>query len=44
MLYYAAEKGVFDLNEILIENITAYKRAGVDLLISYYTPRLLDML
>ena len=38
MLYYSAEKGVFDLNEILIENLTAYKRAGVKLLLTYYTP------
>ena len=44
MLYYAAEKGVFDLNDILIENLTAYKRAGVDILLTYYTPKLLDML
>ena len=44
MLYYAAEKGVFDLNEILIENITAYKWAGVNILLTYYTPWLLDLL
>ena len=44
MLYYAAEKGVFDLDEILIENLTAYKRAGCDLLLTYYAPKLLNLL
>ena len=28
MLYYSAEKGIFDLDRILLENLTAYRRAG----------------
>ena len=44
MLYYSAEKGIFNLDEILIENLTAYKRAGCDILLSYFTPRFLDLL
>jgi porphobilinogen synthase len=44
MLYYAAEKGVFDLKDILIENLTAYRRAGTNILLTYYTPILLDLL
>mmetsp|Transcript_23976 Transcript_23976/g.23896 ORF Transcript_23976/g.23896 Transcript_23976/m.23896 type:complete len:157 (+) Transcript_23976:543-1013(+) len=44
MLYYSAEKGVFDLDAILIENLTAYRRAGCDIILSYFTPRLLDLI
>jgi len=44
MLYYSAEKGIFDLEEILIENLIAYKRAGASLLMTYFAPRLMDLL
>jgi porphobilinogen synthase len=44
MLYYSAEKGIFDLDEILIENLTAYRRAGCNLLLTYFAPRLLDLI
>lgn len=44
MLFYGAEKGIFDLDEILIENLTAYKRAGASLLMTYFAPRLMDLL
>ena len=44
MIYYSAEKGVFNLDKILIENLTAYRRAGCDILITYFAPKLLDIL
>ena len=44
MLYYSAEKGIFNLDDILIENLTAYRRAGCNLLLTYFAPRLLDLL
>lgn len=44
MLYYSAEKGVFTLDRILIENLTAYRRAGCDILLTYFAPKLLDLL
>jgi len=44
MLYYSAEKGIFDLDRILLENLTAYRRAGCDILLTYFAPKLLDLL
>ncbi|KAL1517334.1 hypothetical protein ABEB36_001109 [Hypothenemus hampei] len=42
MIYQAAEKGIFDLKAGLIEILSSYRRAGADVIITYYTPHLLE--
>lgn len=44
MLLNAAESNIIDLDASLMELCISYRRAGADLLISYFTPKLLDML
>eukprot|EP00045_Choanoeca_perplexa_P001201 m.18365 g.18365 ORF g.18365 m.18365 type:complete len:340 (-) comp10793_c0_seq2:83-1102(-) len=44
MLWHAAQAGALDLKEGVLESMTAFRRAGADIVISYYTPRLLDWL
>jgi len=42
MLYHAAEKGAFPLKAAVMESLQSMRRAGVDILITYYTPQVLD--
>jgi porphobilinogen synthase len=42
MLWHGSAAGAFDLKAILMESIQSMKRAGADVIISYYTPRLLE--
>eukprot|EP01130_Rhizamoeba_saxonica_P009045 TRINITY_DN3671_c0_g1_i2.p2 TRINITY_DN3671_c0_g1~~TRINITY_DN3671_c0_g1_i2.p2 ORF type:complete len:134 (+),score=35.33 TRINITY_DN3671_c0_g1_i2:695-1096(+) len=42
MLWHAAEAGCFSLKEGVMESITGLRRAGSDIIITYYTPRILD--
>lgn len=44
MLYHAAANGAFDLKKTLHETMIAFRRAGADCIITYFTPTLLDML
>eukprot|EP01114_Cavostelium_apophysatum_P017048 TRINITY_DN4971_c0_g1_i1.p1 TRINITY_DN4971_c0_g1~~TRINITY_DN4971_c0_g1_i1.p1 ORF type:complete len:348 (+),score=75.60 TRINITY_DN4971_c0_g1_i1:53-1096(+) len=44
MLWHAAAAGAFDLKTAVIETLKGFRRAGVDIIITYYTPRLLDWL
>ncbi|OMJ23845.1 Delta-aminolevulinic acid dehydratase [Smittium culicis] len=44
MLYRSAEAGVFDLKEAVLESLDSMLRAGASLILTYYTPRLLDWL
>ncbi|CAO3613970.1 unnamed protein product [Cunninghamella blakesleeana] len=44
MLYQAAKAGVFDLKAAVLETMTGFTRAGATLILTYYTPRLLDWL
>ncbi|KAL1927255.1 hypothetical protein VTP01DRAFT_3884 [Rhizomucor pusillus] len=44
MLYHAAKAGVFDLKTVVLESMTGFLRAGANLILTYYTPRLLDWL
>lgn len=41
MLKVAAEEGVIDLKQAVSETLTAYRRAGATIIISYFTPELL---
>ncbi|KAI8146673.1 delta-aminolevulinic acid dehydratase [Fennellomyces sp. T-0311] len=44
MLYHAAKAGVFDLKTVVLESMTGFLRAGATLILTYYTPHLLDWL
>lgn len=44
MLHAAAEKGIVDLKTIVIESHQGFLRAGARLIITYFTPELLDWL
>jgi porphobilinogen synthase len=44
MLYYGAENGVYELKDAVIESLEAAVRAGATVLITYFTPELLDWL
>lgn len=44
MLYHGAKAGAFNLETTLLEVLTSMRRAGADIIISYFTPQLLDLL
>jgi porphobilinogen synthase len=44
MLWHAAAAGAFELKRAVYESITCLRRAGADIIITYYTPKLLDWL
>lgn len=44
MLAFAAQAGALDLKRSLMETLTCFRRAGADVIISYYTPRVLEWL
>ncbi|KAG5680312.1 hypothetical protein PVAND_009825 [Polypedilum vanderplanki] len=42
MLVYGAKAGAFDLKTVLTEILVSMRRAGVDVIISYFTPNILE--
>lgn len=44
MLWHAAEAGVFDLKSAVFEVFSAMTSAGADVIITYYTPAMLQWL
>ena len=44
MIYHGAKANTFNLKDILIEILTGMRRAGADIIISYYTPKILEWL
>jgi porphobilinogen synthase len=44
MLWHGAQAKAFDLRTILIETLHGFRRAGADVIISYYTPSVLEWL
>jgi len=44
MLYHGAANGAFNLETTLMEVLTSMRRAGADVIISYFTPRVLEMI
>lgn len=44
MLHAAAERGWVDLRSAAVEQTTAIRRAGADLIVTYFAPQLLDWL
>ncbi len=44
MLYHAAAAGAMDLRKGVMESLLAFRRAGACLVISYFTPTVLEWL
>eukprot|EP00111_Clytia_hemisphaerica_P002151 TCONS_00006036-protein len=44
MMHAAVEKGIFQMKKLVYENFTCMQRAGVDIIISYFTPMVLKWL
>ena len=44
MLYHAAQAGTFDLKSAVLESLYGMRRAGASILVTYFTPQLLDWL
>lgn len=44
MLYHGAKAGAFDLKTTLMEVLCSMRRAGADIIISYFTPQVLEWL
>eukprot|EP00835_Amoeboradix_gromovi_P002033 NODE_106_length_19857_cov_0.799980.p7 type:complete len:320 gc:universal NODE_106_length_19857_cov_0.799980:6766-5807(-) len=44
MLYHASKNKVFELKDGVLETILAYRRAGCNIIITYYTPQVLKWL
>ena len=42
MLYHASEKGIVDLKSGVLESLESALRAGANILITYYTPWVLE--
>lgn len=41
MLHYGSKAGAFDLKTIVMETLTCFRRAGADIIITYFVPQLL---
>lgn len=44
MLWHGAEMGLFDKKRAVLEYMESFRRAGVTIMITYFTPELLDWL
>lgn len=44
MLYYGAKAGAFDLDTMLMETATCMRRAGADVIVTYFAPKILEIL
>ncbi|XP_075159979.1 porphobilinogen synthase [Haematobia irritans] len=44
MLFYAHMHGAFELKDALMESMKGFRRAGADCIITYFTPKILDIL
>ena len=44
MLYHTGEEGAVNLEATLTEILVSMRRAGADVIISYFTPKILEMI
>lgn len=44
MLYHGAKAGAFDLDTMLMETATCMRRAGTDVIVTYFAPKILEIL
>jgi porphobilinogen synthase len=44
MIHAAAKAGVFDMKEMALESMAGILRAGATIVVTYWTPRMLDWL
>ena len=44
MIHHGAKAGAFDLDQMLMETLTCMRRAGVDVIVTYFAPRILKLI
>ena len=44
MLHHGDKAGSFDLDAMLMEILTCMRRAGGDVIVTYYAPRILELI
>ena len=44
MMHAAAEKGLLDLRAAMLESLTCFKRAGADMILTYFAPEMAEIL
>jgi len=44
MLHAAAQNGWLDLDQVMMESLLAFKRAGADGILTYFAPRVAELL
>lgn len=44
MIHAAADKGVLDLQKAMVESLTSIRRAGADMILTYFAPYMAEML
>lgn len=44
MIHAAAERGFLDLDKAMVESLTSIRRAGADMILTYFAPRMADAL
>lgn len=44
MLWHAAQAGALNLRDVVMETMTSFRRAGADVVITYFAPQILDWL
>ena len=44
MIHHGAKAGAFDLDQMLMETLTCMRRAGVDVIVTYFAPRILELI
>jgi porphobilinogen synthase len=44
MIHAAAEKGLIDLQKAMVESLTSIRRAGADMILTYFAPYMAEML
>lgn len=43
-LILGAKTGLYTLESVIAESLTSFRRAGADVIITYFTPKILDMI
>ncbi len=44
MIYHGAKAGSFNLDAMLMETLTCMRRAGADVIITYFAPQILNLI
>ena len=44
MIYHGAKAGAFNLDDMLMETLSCMRRAGADVIITYFAPQILKII